>query len=136
MDGELINKAILDNLNPETIASVNVLKGNAAMALYGDKGSEGVIMIKTKGASTTDKVYITANEVRQSANDKNTVSVTAAEVEMKNNKELILLDGRELPADKRKLSGTFQIVTLSKDEATKKYGDKGKNGAMEITTIN
>ena len=106
------------------------------MALYGDKGSEGVIRITTKGASTTDKVIITANEVRQSVTEKNAITVKVGDIEMKNSKELVLLDGKELPADKRMLSGTFNVVTLTKDEATKKYGDKGKNGAIEIRTIN
>ena len=136
LDGTIINKAILDNVNPETIASVDVLKGNSAMALYGDKGSEGVIRITTKGASTTDKVIITANEVRQSVTEKNAITVKVGDIEMKNSKELVLLDGKELPADKRMLSGTFNVVTLTKDEATKKYGDKGKNGAIEMRTIN
>ena len=136
LDGEIINKATLDKLNPETIASVDVLKGNSAMALYGVKGSEGVIVIKTKGASATEKIYVTANEVNQSTIEKNTVTLKEAAIEIKNHKELILLDGRELPTDRRKLYGTFNIITLSKEEATKKYGDKGKNGAMEISTIN
>lgn len=136
LDGAIINKAILDNLNPATIATIDVLKGSSATALYGDKASEGVIVIKTKAAAATDKVYITANEVHQSGNDKNTLTLKAAEIEMKNSKELVILDGKELPADRKKLSGTFNVVTLTKDEATKKYGDKGKKGVMEITTIN
>ncbi|GHN00480.1 SusC/RagA family TonB-linked outer membrane protein [Cytophagales bacterium WSM2-2] len=36
------------DINPDNIASVNVLKGAAATALYGSRGTNGVIMITTK----------------------------------------------------------------------------------------
>ena len=36
------------DINPEDIASVNVLKGAAASALYGSRASNGVVMITTK----------------------------------------------------------------------------------------
>ncbi|HYE54616.1 MAG TPA: TonB-dependent receptor plug domain-containing protein, partial [Chitinophagaceae bacterium] len=39
------------DLNPDDIASVTVLKGAAASALYGSQGSNGVILITTKRAS-------------------------------------------------------------------------------------
>lgn len=42
--------AIAD-INPDDIESVNVLKGPAGAALYGDRGSNGVIMITTKKGS-------------------------------------------------------------------------------------
>lgn len=39
----------LKNLNPDDYESVNVLKGSAATALYGSRGINGAIVIKTKG---------------------------------------------------------------------------------------
>ncbi|MEI8085404.1 MAG: SusC/RagA family TonB-linked outer membrane protein [Paludibacter sp.] len=41
------------DINPEDIASVNVLKGAAATALYGSRASNGVIMITTKKGTGT-----------------------------------------------------------------------------------
>ena len=38
----------LSNLNPDDIASINVLKGASAAALYGSMAANGVIMITTK----------------------------------------------------------------------------------------
>lgn len=38
----------LSDINPDDIASVNVLKGAAASALYGERGLNGVIVITTK----------------------------------------------------------------------------------------
>lgn len=47
----------ISNLDPNDIASMNVLKGSAAAALYGSRASNGVIIITTKsgGASRSKK---------------------------------------------------------------------------------
>ena len=44
------------DLDPNTIESVSVLKGLAAATLYGSQGKNGVILITTKGGSTTSKL--------------------------------------------------------------------------------
>ena len=50
------------DLNPEDIESVNVLKGQAASALYGMRASNGVIVITTKrGLLNSEKPVITIN---------------------------------------------------------------------------
>ncbi len=41
-------------LSPEDIASITVLKGGAATAMYGARGSNGVLIVKTKRADTLD----------------------------------------------------------------------------------
>lgn len=43
------------DLNPEDIASIQVLKGASATALYGSRAANGVIMITTKNGSEQDK---------------------------------------------------------------------------------
>ncbi|MES2829575.1 MAG: SusC/RagA family TonB-linked outer membrane protein [Bacteroidota bacterium] len=48
----------LNDLNPEDIESVNVLKGPAAAALYGQRGANGAIIITTKSARNRKKVGI------------------------------------------------------------------------------
>ncbi|MFP3571332.1 TonB-dependent receptor plug domain-containing protein, partial [Paraburkholderia sp. SIMBA_030] len=44
----------LSDINQEDIESVNVLKGAAASALYGERGSDGVILIVTKSGRGKD----------------------------------------------------------------------------------
>jgi len=46
----------LNDLNPDDIESVSVLKGPAASALYGQRGANGAIIITTKSASKNKKV--------------------------------------------------------------------------------
>ncbi|MEM1128025.1 MAG: TonB-dependent receptor [Bacteroidota bacterium] len=43
--------SMLNNLNPEDIESVDILKGPAGAALYGTSGSNGVVLISTKRGS-------------------------------------------------------------------------------------
>ena len=50
------------DLNPDDIESINVLKGQAASALYGMRASNGVIVITTKrGTFNSDKPTVTLN---------------------------------------------------------------------------
>jgi len=46
----------IDNLNQNDILSIDVLKGGAASAIYGTRGSNGVIVITTKKGSADAKV--------------------------------------------------------------------------------
>ena len=48
IDGQESDAAAMKNLGPNSIKSINVLKGNSANNKYGDKGKNGVIEIITK----------------------------------------------------------------------------------------
>lgn len=47
----------IDNLNQNDIESIDVLKGGAASAIYGTRGSNGVILITTKKGNGTSQVF-------------------------------------------------------------------------------
>ena len=50
------------DINPEDIENVTILKGSAASVLYGNRGSNGVVLITTKsGKSSNGKAVITFN---------------------------------------------------------------------------
>lgn len=49
------------DLNPDDIASISVLKGAAASALYGSRGSNGVILITTKRGNARKGVGVQAS---------------------------------------------------------------------------
>jgi len=58
----------LDNVDPNDIESINVLKDGSAAAIYGTRGSSGVILVTTKkgrkGTAVVDyNVYVTAQTV-------------------------------------------------------------------------
>lgn len=136
LDGVETTKAGLEDINPDAIKSVNVLKGKRAIARFGEKGKDGVIEVETRPIEiSSDEMIITSAESAEPVKVVNAVIVNSPSIEMRNNKELVILDGKELPAERKKLTGTFNIVTISKDDAVKKYGEKGKNGVVEITTV-
>ncbi|QHI36264.1 hypothetical protein IMCC3317_16230 [Kordia antarctica] len=48
VDGKIVDESKMKNLDTDKIESVSVLKGKSATEKYGDKGKDGVIIIKTK----------------------------------------------------------------------------------------
>lgn len=61
----------LNDLNPDDIESVNVLKGPAAAALYGQRGANGAIIITTKSANKNRKkvgINFTSNSTWEEVN--------------------------------------------------------------------
>jgi TonB-dependent SusC/RagA subfamily outer membrane receptor len=64
----------LQNLNPETIRSISILKNNTAIEVYGEKGKNGVIVIETKGKINNDtslKSHIEAQKQNIEAQKQN-----------------------------------------------------------------
>ncbi|MEL6943084.1 MAG: SusC/RagA family TonB-linked outer membrane protein, partial [Bacteroidota bacterium] len=60
VDGQQLEN--IDNIDPNDIESLEVLKDGATAAIYGSRGANGVVIITTKsGASNDVKVDITAN---------------------------------------------------------------------------
>jgi TonB-linked SusC/RagA family outer membrane protein len=62
IDGFAVGTSIGNNLNPRDIESITVLKDAASTAIYGARGSNGVILITTKNAKEGDlTITVTAN---------------------------------------------------------------------------
>lgn len=59
LDGSPYN-GVMANINPADIESINILKDAASTALFGSRGSNGVIMITTK-KGRREKLSVTAN---------------------------------------------------------------------------
>lgn len=60
------------DINPDNIASINVLKGAAAAALYGSRGMNGVIMITTKKGRSNSLDVVINSGVTLGTIDKST----------------------------------------------------------------
>lgn len=67
--------------------------------------------------------------------NENGYQLEKADIEFNESKRLVILDGKELPKGPHSLKGTFKLLTLSAEEGQKKYGEKGRNGVTEITTL-
>ena len=58
MDGVEISQADLNAIDPEIIESFSVLKDATATAMYGTRGANGVLIIKTKSGADLDRPVI------------------------------------------------------------------------------
>ncbi|WP_339889532.1 SusC/RagA family TonB-linked outer membrane protein [uncultured Flavobacterium sp.] len=61
IDNAISSATVLQNLAPESIESMNVIKGAQGAALYGDRGVNGVIVVTTKRGNGEEKVSISLN---------------------------------------------------------------------------
>ena len=48
LNGKKISKKEMNDLKPDSIEKVEILKGDGATEKYGDKGKNGVVLITTK----------------------------------------------------------------------------------------
>ena len=61
IDNVVSSAAILNQMPPEIVENVNILKGQQGAALYGELGSNGVILVTTKKGSKSNKPRISVN---------------------------------------------------------------------------
>jgi hypothetical protein len=148
VDGKEISKNEMDKIDPKEIASMNVWKGPQAIEKYGDKGKDGVIEITLKknnlnlpGNNHGDgrKAASTSIKIHDSLDVIQTVTGKAPGVKIRPEKEypLIILDGKETSKknfEKIKPEDIESINVLKNQKATDKYGDKAKDGVIEVRT--
>ncbi len=144
IDGVIAENQNVNDIPYETIESINVLKGESATSIYGEKGKNGVILIKTKkGASASQntpidvKVTGYANDQKENTSTNTGVKIRSTGTSGTGNTPIIYKDG--LLLENIKLEDidpkTIESMNVLKDEmATKKYGEQGKDGVIEITT--
>ena len=127
VDGKEMKNKKMEDIDPDTIASVSVLKGESATSKYGKKGENGVLVISTKKGN--DKIRVVG-----SGKSKSSIFISDSDGEKD---PLLIIDGKE--AKNKKVEDldpdTIESVSVLKGaSAEKKYGDKGKNGVVEIIT--
>lgn len=67
--------ASLDNVDPNDIESISVLKDGSAAAIYGSRGSSGVIIVTTKKGTSSDKVKFSYNGQFETSSPFNSVNI-------------------------------------------------------------
>lgn len=141
LDGTLINKKQMEDIDPQNIENINVLKGTSVTALYGTRGINGVVMITTKNPINNRTIKV--GELDVPTGDKMSIQPITA-IEEKNGKvevvnfdtpQLIILDDVEINKDQmEKLDkNSIESVTILKNKSAEAvYGEKGKNGVIII----
>lgn len=132
LDGREI--ASPENIDPENIESITVLKDGSATALYGDRAKDGAIIIITK-KDTGDTGL--KEKVQGVASDTGQATLTLRGV-AGDKKPLIIVDGENKGKDYDMSSLSSEniesISVLKGTNATQVYGNEALDGAVEIMT--
>lgn len=103
INGKISDNKAFSNLNPNTIESVSVLKDAAATSIYGNRASNGVIVIKTKKLSRKERK---AFEKLQKVQDSITIS---KQIQQRNNEEYDAFVENPFELTKNQSVSTFSI---------------------------
>ena len=115
VDGKETENTKLQEINPDEIASITVLKDEKALQAYGDKAKNGVILV-SKRKENNSSLKITGSKIPQDL--------------------LLIVDGKEMENSELKQMNPDEIesITVLKDEkALQTYGAKAKNGVVLVT---
>lgn len=140
IDGEESTMDDLNKFDPKSIKAVVVLKDEAALKEYGDKGQHGVIKVTTKGNKSTDLVTEHAKKsslkkvvIGHNLNEDSKIKMRFGQDK---NPLLIFVDGKEMPGNTLDTidPSSIESINVLKDKAAiDKYGAKAVNGAILIT---
>lgn len=155
LDGKEIKHDQLSNIADDSFGSIEVFKGEKAIALYGDRAKNGVLVITTKkdGESSKsgsfsvfngDKHIKISEEGLSLRSGDYTVSVGGDYKEFEKSLKpkrgsdpLYLVNGQEVSSAVVKTIDAESIASMDVfkgDKAVELYGDDAKNGAVIITT--
>lgn len=151
LDGNVISQEIMNLIDPNKIASVDVLKGEAAIISYGERAKNGVVSIKTKNEATTTyhpqyPVSIRAvphanirkgypiQDVDSGRLKKQEDSSSLVINNPDGSSPLVMVDGKKTNLQYLSPYKIKSINVLKNESALKKYGEEGKNGVVEIET--
>jgi hypothetical protein len=82
-------------------------------------------------------VWMNYNSPYKSYNKDNATYISADSIQIQRSTALLIINGKEARPGTltfAKKGQQLKMVTLDKEAAIKKYGDKGRNGAIEVTT--
>ena len=140
MDGKELGKKNSINLNHiisvDKVESIDILKGQSAIAKYGEKGKDGVIEIRTKNAVEAETLREVITKKTTDAETLLSKVIIRGRQTVSGEKPLIIIDGKESDDELVKMqSDNIQSMTVLKGETAKSlYGPKASNGAIIITT--
>ncbi|SBV91314.1 M56 family metallopeptidase [uncultured Dysgonomonas sp.] len=143
IDGKKSDKTKVENLNPNDIESVSVLKDGMAVEMYGEKAKDGVIQIKTKEYAKKHpeqeikKIQdIKVISIRKDSTNKSDNSIIIRNTNHSSGSEpLFFIDGKKVKSIQGLNPDDIESISVLKEEtAISIYGTEGKNGVVLITS--
>ena len=120
VDRKIVTKTEVKRIKPENIESINVLKGEQAIAKYGEKGRKGVIEIITKngdeGVLATADTIIIQNALSNSISDNFSATGNVIFINSKIPSGTLIADGKEISKDEMKniSPNNIQLINVLK----------------------
>ena len=129
VDGVVRKNADMNEMSPNNIQSINVLKGNMATKKYGEQGSKGVIEITSK--KKTGEVTVTAKEVKIDTTilDGNNDSIINKNVNLS-----IVIDGDKITINGKPADKNDPRLKMMGRSSMGKNGNRKKVIIEDITT--
>jgi serine protease Do len=129
IDGVISKNANMNEMSPNNIQSINVLKGNMATKKYGEQGSKGVIEITSK--KKTGEVTVTAKEVKIDTTilDGNNDSIINKNVNLS-----IVIDGDKITINGKPADKNDPRLKMMGRSSMGKNGNRKKVIIEDITT--
>jgi hypothetical protein len=121
---------IANELPADSIGSIVVLKGAKALTFFGPRGENGAIVIRTKAYEAAHPVMMKDDAKRENP------AALSGDGNSGKRPPLWVVDGQIWSNDSVKTLNPERIDhinVLKSAENTKQYGEKGKNGVIEIT---
>ena len=142
INGKESDREVVNALNPECIESVSVIGPEKAIKVYGEKAKDGVMDIKlySEKKFAPRKIEIEGiNKTRLDALNSGAKSWGATFRSADGGKPLVIIDGKEATGDDPLANispDRIRSISVLKDKtALAAYGDKGKNGVIEVNLL-
>ena len=142
INGKESDREVVNALNPECIESVSVIGPEKAIKVYGKKAKDGVMDIKlySEKKFAPRKIEIEGiNKTRLDALNSGAKSWGATFRSADGGKPLVIIDGKEATGDDPLANispDRIRSISVLKDKtALAAYGDKGKNGVIEVNLL-
>ena len=131
VDGKEI--ASLNGIAPADIESMSVLKNESAIAQYGEKGKDGVILITTKKFAAQKAEVEQQQVMMEQQKAGQSLSVRLKPTNGKN--PLYIVDDKEVSSfDGINPADIESISVLKEGSVLSRFGERGYNGVVLITT--
>ena len=137
VDGREQPASSINDITPEQIQSITVLKDSTAIRMYGDKGRNGVVLVELKkegnGTPQSDADDVTV--VGYASSDDAPIHIVGKEGALPEH-VLYLVDGERVPEIGSLDPGRIESVSVlkGKDNIPSEYAGQGYEGVIEIRT--
>ena len=114
VDGVIDAVSNLNEINPDDIESINILKDASSTAIYGSRGANGVVIVTTK-KGTTAKPAVTAKLTFGVSQLARTLDLMNTEEYVRYRNDIVYLNAYRSNPDSETLMATYDVADFKND---------------------